>query len=215
MMSATIAELMARLMDDVSPIDGVPSIAQYRQALIDAVSDLGRRSSMVRQATIAVAAGVATYGVPADLLKPIALEQIGASFGSDGGGIFITPAGLVPFTGAYRETVTLIGDQLHISPPPAASADRTLVYAAGDALSGETFPTLTAERARIALLLAGALCLDMRALSPGGQAVKVTSDGDTIDTGPAVAAVRALAQDRRSAYMAAVQALNAQVGGLG
>ena len=215
-MSMPLAELIARLIDAVPPIDGVPSVAQYRQAVIDSVADLGRRASMTRLALLPVVAGVAQYPAPADCLALIQLSAIGAPFGVDsGGGTWVTSAGLIPFTGSYHETVSLLGDAIVISPTPQFTADRTLAYAAADILTGESFLTLSSERAGIALLLAQAIALGIRSTAPAAQAVKVTSDGDTIDTTPQATLLRALAQTLRSDYLAAVASLNAHSGGFG
>jgi hypothetical protein len=228
-MSITLASLVARLTADVPAVSGVPSTAQYTQAVQDAVDDLSRRASVVRVALLTIVAGTAGYAVPTDFQRYIRLAQIGALYPlnsearirwDDGwlsGGTLVTPQGLVPFTGAYREQVTVAGNTLTIYPTPTVSADRQLIYAAGDALNtaGDAYDTLTSDRASIALLLAKATCLERIGLSPGGQAVKITAGDDSVDFGAAAAATRTQASGLRGEYLAAIASLNAGSGGLG
>lgn len=227
-MSITLASLVARLTADVPAVSGVPSTDQYEQAVKDAVADLSRRASVTRVATLAIVAGVASYAVPADFQTLIRLASIGAAYPlssearigwGDGwlsGGTIVTPQGLVPFSGSYREQITVAGATLTIYPAPTVSADRQLLYAAGDALALGEYATLTEDRASIALLLAKATCLDRIASSPGGQALKVTTAlGETVDFGQAAAATRTQASGLREQYLQAVASLNAGIGGLG
>lgn len=224
-MTITLASLVARLTADVPAVSGVPSASQYEQAVKDAVADLSRRASVTRVATLAVVAGTASYDLPTDFQKLIRLAAIGVpyplessyrDYGAYQGGTIVTPAGLVPFSGSYREQITITGNQLTIYPTPTSSASRQLVYAAGDALNddGDAYPTLTEDRASIALLLASATCLDRIASSPGGQASKIAGLGYTIDQGAAAASSRAQAGDLRAQYLASVASLNAGSGGL-
>lgn len=224
-MTITLASLVSRLTADVPAVSGVPSTAQYEQAVKDAIADLSRHASVTRIATLAIVAGTASYIVPSDFQALIRLAAIGAlyplespaiSWGADmSGGTFVTPQGLVPFSGSYREQITITGDRLTIYPTPQVSTNRQLVYAAGDAFVDDGYPTLTEDRASIALLLAKATCLDRIATSPGGQALKITAGGDTVDFGQAATATRTQASGLRSEYLAAVASLNAGNGGLG
>lgn len=225
-----LADLVARLTASVPPVSGVPSTAQYIQAVKDAVADLSRRASVPRVTTLAIVAGTASYDLPADFQQLIRLSQIGAAYpaevgswelgaGGFGGGTLVTPAGLVPFSGVYREQITITGDQLTIYPTPQTSADRTLVYAAGDALNedGDAYPTLTEDRAAIALLLAQASCIERLAGAAGASTTggKVSGLGYSIDGSAGVSGQRAQAQGLRTDYLNAVASLNAARGGLG
>lgn len=227
-MTITLAELVARVTADVPPQSGVPSAAQYSQAVKDAVADLSRRASVVRVATLAVVAGTAAYSVPADFQALIRLSAIGVAYplgagswelgvGGFGGGTLVTPQGLVPFSGSYREQTTVSGNTLTIYPTPTVSATRQLVYAAGDALIDGSYPTLTEDRASIALLLAKATCLDRIATTPAGQAQagKISGLGYTLDNSAASTGQRTQAQGLRVDYLAAIASLNAGNGGLG
>ncbi len=222
-MTITLASLIARLTADVPADNGVPSTAQYTQAVKDAVADLSRRASVTRQATLAIVAGTADYPLPSDFQTLIRLSAIGVPYPQSssidyGGGVLVTPSGLVPFSSSYREQLMVAGDTLTIYPTPTVSASRQLVYAAGDALSedGTAYPTLTEDRAAIALLLASATCLERLASSPGGQALKVTTAlGETVDFGQAAAATRTRSSGLRDQYLQAVASLNAGAGGLG
>lgn len=213
-MTITLASLIARLEADAPAVSGVPSAAQYAQAVKDAVADLSRRASVPRQTTLSVVSGTASYTLPSDCIKLIRLSQIGVPVQDN---VWITPAGLVPMSGSYREQITISGDQLIIYPTPTVSADRTLLYAAGDALNvaGDAYDTLSEQRASIALLHARAACLERIASSPGGQAQKISGLGYTIDSSSSASGQRSEASGLRSEYLAAVDSLNSAIGGLG
>lgn len=227
-MTILLADLIARLQADVPAQAGVPTAGQYSQAVKDGVADLSRRASVTRVATLSIVAGQAGYALPADFQQLIRLAQIGVpypqlpyagAYPGDygyGGGVFVTGAGLVPFTGSYREQTTVTGNVLTIYPTPTTSADRQLVYAAGDALNvaGDGYDTLTEDRAAIALLYARATCLDRIAASPAGQAVKIQAGTDIVDFGIAATALRTQAQGLREQYLAAVASLVGTPGGL-
>jgi hypothetical protein len=220
-----LADLVSRLSADIPAVSGVPSAAQYSQAVKDAVADLSRRASVPRVATLPIVAGTAAYALPVDFQALIRLAQIGVPYpavvgnweigSSDHGGAFVTAAGLVPFSGSYREQVTVSGGTLTIYPTPLTSADRSLVYAAGDALVDDGYPTLTDDRAAIALLLAKATCLDRIVLAASGSAGKLRGLGYEIDGSLAQTSQRAEAGDLRTQYLAAVASLTAGSGGLG
>lgn len=225
-MTITLADLVARLSADVPAQAGVPTASQYSQAVKDAVADLSRRASVTRCATISVLAGTADYALPADFQALIRLAQLGVAYpgvgswelgvgGNDPGGTLVTPSGLVPFSGSYREQVLVAGSVLTIYPTPSVSADRQLVYAAGDALVDGSYPTLTEDRAAIALLLAKATCLERIATVAGSAAAKISGLGYTIDASVAVAGQRQQATGLREQYLAAIASLNAGIGGLG
>lgn len=215
-MTITLADLVTRLAADVPAQSGVPTTAQYIQAIKDGVVDLGRRASVVRRAVLSIVAGTASYELPSDFVTYVRLSAIGVAYPqSNQGGTFVTPAGLVPFSGSFREQITVAGATLTIYPTPTFSADRTLVYAASDALDdAEHYPTLTQDRATIALLHARAACLDRIALSPAGAAVKITTGQDTVDLAASATALREQAAIARQQYLSAVASLNAGSGGL-
>ena len=233
-MTILLADLVTRVTTDVPAQSGVPTAAQYEQAVKDAVADLSRRASVTRVLPLAVVAGTAAYTLPADFISLIRLAQIGVPFpqradvggyGMGGYGLpgyagyadpytLVTPSGLVPMTDAWREQITVAGLTMTIYPTPTISAERNLVYAAGDALVVDSYPTLSDERASVALLLARATCLDRIATSPAGQAVKITAGQDTVDFTGAAGALRTQAQGLREQYGQAVRALNAGSGGL-
>lgn len=232
-MTILLADLITRLQADAPAQSGVPTAGQYAQAVKDGVADLSRRASVTRVATLSIVAGQASYDLPADFQQIIRLAQIGVPYPSlpyagaypgdyaYGGGVFITGAGLVPFTGSYREQTTVTGNTLTIYPTPTTSADRQLVYAAGDALNqaGDGYDTLTEDRAAIALLYAQASCMERIASSPRGDAIILDTGQDTagrdkIDTTKRAEAYRSTATHLREQYLAAVASLVGSPGGL-
>jgi hypothetical protein len=226
-MTITLASLIARLTADVPAVDGVPSASQYSQAVTDAVADLSRRASVPRVALLTIVAGTASYTLPSDFQRLIRLAQIGVLFpyqppaltwgNEPSGGTLVTPQGLVPFSGSYREQITVSGSTLTIYPTPQVSADRQLVYAAGDALNdaGTEYATLTEDRAAIALLLAKATCLERQSVASGSSSTgKISGLGYTIDTSAGASGQRTEAQGLRGQYLSSVDSLNAAIGGL-
>jgi len=227
-----LTDLITRLQADAPAQAGVPSTAQYRQAVLDAVADLSRRASVTRIVTLAVVAGQASYPLPTDFQQLIRLAQIGVPYtpgmgiGESGGYgcgdyTLVTPAGLVPFSGSYREQITVTGSTLTVYPTPTTSADRQLVYAAGDALNvaGDGYDTLTDDRASIALLYAQATCMERIASSPQGDALVIESEQATIgrgrvDTTKRAEGLRGTATHLREQYLAAVASLVGSPGGL-
>jgi hypothetical protein len=209
-MTILLADLVARLAALVPPDGGVPTTAQQQQAITDAVRDVGRRASVVAQTTLAVVAGTAGYILPADFVTLIRLSAIGVPFS----GVAVTPAGLVPMSGADRELITVSGGVLTITPTPQWSSERALWYAAGHALVDGGYPTLTEERAAIALLAARAACLDLLASQPGAAGIKLTAGGDSVDTTRRGPALREQAQMLRAQYEAAIGRLHSGAGGL-
>ena len=182
-----------------------------------------KSASVPRAATLSVIAGTATYAVPADFQRLIRLAQIGGApaFGQS----YLEYGGINPYD-AYGNRLGghTLGDklrapfgeaQLTIDPTPQTSADRQLVYAAGDALDGGSYATLTDDRATIALLLAASTSLDRLGNAPGGGALVIETGGDKVDFRQQAVANRQQAADYRAQYLAAVASLNAAMGGLG
>jgi hypothetical protein len=74
-MSVTLADLVSRLQADVPARNGVPSPAQYEQAVEDAVEGYGLRRPMQKTSDVAVVSGTASYGLPADFVTIFLRKQ--------------------------------------------------------------------------------------------------------------------------------------------
>lgn len=232
-MAITLADLVLRLMLDVPAQDGIPTAGQYQQAVIDAVADLGRRASVPRVATIAILSGTGGYALPVDFQSLVRLNASGVVYPQGApqyaaanayAGVYgrsdytsynpYDPADRWLYGGGWGwgEQVVILGDELIVSPTPGSDGDRQLVYMGGDALVVATYPTLTEDRAQVALLLSSALCLERLLSSPRADAIKLetgqdTSGRDMLDTTKRGGELRASALHLRERYLDAVSVL--------
>lgn len=224
-MTVTLAALANRLAGLVPAQDGAPTTEQYYQAVRDAVADLGRRASVTMLAALDIVAGQAAYALPAECIKIIQLQPIGALVGGD---TIVSSAGLIPLgwyqrattpglplTQGARETLTQRGLTLTIYPTPQIGGARWLSYAAGHALvAGAYGDDLTADRQALALIHAQAACLDVLAAQPAAGINRITdANGASFDFSGFKPAERAAGL--RAQYEAGLRALNASAGGLG
>ena len=157
-MSTALTTLSALLTTAVPAQNGVPSTAQYTQCCKDAAADYGERRPVKKVATIAIVSGTAAYALPADFVREIQFDSL---MGSDG--TLVTATGLIALDADLDEIYTFAGGYLTIYPTPSYSLDRDLLYAAGHVLdSNSAYPDMTAADARIVLLKAQQLALDLQ-----------------------------------------------------
>jgi hypothetical protein len=157
-MSTALASLVARLTTAVPAQNGVPSAAQYQQCCQDAVEDYAERRPNQKVATLSIVSGTAAYALPSDFVRMIEFESL---LNTDR--VLITSAGLIPMDANFEEIYTFAGGYLTITPTPGYSIPRMMWYAAGHVLdSSDSYPDLTAADARIVLLKAQALALDLQ-----------------------------------------------------
>ena len=182
-MSLLLSDLVGRLIAAVPPIDNSPTPDQYEQAWRDAVQDFNDRASRVKTTTLTIVAGTAAYDLPADFVKLVGLsdlvmshpwnQEFGLSpFGRSpyafDRGVISTEGGLIPLSANFRETFTVEGEQLVITPAPFYTEHRLLTYGAGhiDAatLAGDDrqYPALTEREATIILMQAKAYAIETR-----------------------------------------------------
>jgi hypothetical protein len=158
-MSTALASLVARLTTAVPAQNSVPSAAQYQQCCEDAAADYAERRSNQKVSTIAVVSGTARYALPTDFLRQIQFEPL---TGIEG--VLVVTTGLIALDADFDEIYTFAGGYLTIYPTPSYTADRDLLYAAGHVLdSSDSYPDLSAADARIVLLKAQALTIDLQA----------------------------------------------------
>ena len=169
------AALIAQLQSEIPTLGDIPSAAQAGQAIDDAVRDLGVALPQTIVTTLTIEAGIGSYALPADFVRLIDLRSPATA----GGDMLITDDGIIPLSSRISEQVTTARGQLTISPTPAYRAERALWYAASDPLDGDgdTFSTLDASRAQIALHRARAIVL-------GWQAARAAQDAWLSELGP-------------------------------
>jgi hypothetical protein len=183
--------------------------------VLDAVADLSARKPMVKAAALDVVAGQASYALPADFLRFIALEIPAAQ-----DGVIVTGDGIVPIGArspvSWRTEVS--GLTLILDPTPTFDFTYTLRYAAKYALTGEDpndrYETLTDELASVALLKARSIALGFIAAKVSRDAWLYKEAEQQVDKREQSKAIRAEAVAANDEYIAAIKALApAQSGG--
>ena len=135
----TLADLVAELESQVPAVDGVPTDAQYEQAIKDAVADFSRRCGLVKIDSISVVAGTATYALPDDFLKMISLDALVGS-----GGVIVSAGGLIPVPMEWEETWTIANKSITFYPTPTYALTRYFRYKSAWILNeaGDEYETL-------------------------------------------------------------------------
>lgn len=201
-MSSSLASLTTQLQAEIPALNDTPAADSYRQAVIDAIADLSDRQPCTAVATLPIVAEVASYDLPADFVRLIRLADLPIA-----GGVLITSDGLVPmgWSSGCAETLTISGLTLTITPTPAYSTTRTLHYSAGDVLADDddTYATLDARRASLALLKARATVLQLQAAVAARDAWVSEVGPEKVDKTKQAAELRAAAAVWQAQYDAA------------
>lgn len=192
--------LISQLQGQVTPLHGIPSAAQAGQAIDDAVAELGVALPHTLRTTLAVVDGTASYDLPAGCVRLIRLSIPTTSAGD----VAFTSEGIVPLGRTVSERVTVAHGQLTLYPTPQYAAERDLWYAAADVLDGDSYPTLDATRARIALHAARALVLELQADRAAQDAWLSEIGPEKVDKTKQAAELRAAAASARAQFAAAV-----------
>jgi hypothetical protein len=157
-MSIALTTLTGLLTTAVPAQNGVPSAAQYAQCCKDAAADYGERRPVQKVTTLNVVSGTAAYALPSDFGRQIQFEPL---TGIEG--VLVVTTGLIALDRDFDEIYTFAGGYLTIYPTPSYTADRDLLYAAGHVLdNASAYPAMTAADARIVLLKAQQLALDLQ-----------------------------------------------------
>jgi len=203
----TLDDLIERLEVDVAAEDGTPSEAQYEQAIKDAVADFGRRAGRKKFSALTVVAGTATYDLPADFLRMIALAGMPTQ-----NNVLNTAMGLIPLPqSGFHEDTSIVKGQIIIRPTPAYTLTREFSYKAGWALTeddyGGYYDEMGEEEAGIVMLYAQSLAISKQVNALGGGFAY--SQGDVrVDTGNQKSGLQSRADALRSEYLTAVSNYN-------
>src|SRR4030067_3249689 len=106
-MSFLLSDLVERLAVDVPAEDSVPSNTQYEKAVQDAIRDFSEQCGLVQISTLNIVPGTATYDLPADFLKMIALESFASA-----DGVLISAQGLIPISANWEDRHTIRNEQI-------------------------------------------------------------------------------------------------------
>ena len=201
-MSISLATLQAKLTAAVPARNGVPSTAQYQQCVEDAVADLSQRKSNEKVAAISIVSGTGGYTLPDDFVRLIALEKLLAT-----DGVLISDVGLIPVDAAEEELFTIAGLTLTITPTPSYTTVRRLRYASGHVLNvSVAYPDLTAADARLALLKAQALAMELQASAATAEGWQYQIGDEMVDKSSLPKSFQERAKQLDDQYLAAVGA---------
>lgn len=157
-MTVALADLILDLQEDVPPVDGIPSDAQYERAIKDAVAEFSRQCGLVKNTFINIISGTATYNLPSDFLKKIEFD----SPYDPKHGVMITSTGIIPFGNLtpFEEEITIQNGVMTINPTPAYTMERYLEYKAAWVLDGSDNYPLTEDEVEIVMLKAKAIAFE-------------------------------------------------------
>ena len=189
--------------------NGVPTTAQYQQAVKDAVADFGRRVPRRLLGTLAVVAGTASYAFPAGFQRLIKLEALGAEdIIRDGAGF------LVPLSASWQERYTVDGATITFYPTPAYTLNRDYLYAAGYpyVAATDSFTGLISEYEPVVMLKAQAVALRALGVAGANMAGMSYRIGDTSVQRTVTQAHAQWASELDAAYLDACKGLVGYVG---
>lgn len=208
-MSVALADLVARLQEDIPQRSGVPSETQYQQIVEDAVHDYSRRRPLQKVITLSIVSGTASYTLPSDFLRLIRLEGL---FSEDG--VIHSTSGLIPVSAGYEEYHTIAGQTLTFHPTPSYSTTRDLYYAAAHVLDGGEYADMTDGDFSIVMLRAQAWALNLQARSAaiGGEIVEYAIGDERVKRAASSENLASRSQDAYAAYLDAVRMATGPVG---
>ena len=215
-MSILLSDLVERLAADVPAEDSVPSNTQYEKAVQDAVRDFSERCGLVQIAELSIVPGTATYDLPADYLKMIALESFASA-----DGVLISAQGLIPISANWEEQHTIRNGQITFYPTPTFTMAREMRYKAAwigtdieaeESVAADTdYETMGEREARVVLLKAQANALGKQSNALSGQTLKYSLGAVSVDKGSTVDEKRKKVDSFNSDYLAACEKYNGQV----
>jgi hypothetical protein len=199
-MTISIAQLADRLQRAVPARNDVPG--DYERLAQDAVRQLSQDIPIITATTIQVAAGQATYALPADFLYEIELAGLPVQ-----GGVIVSNVGLIPVSDGWEETHYIEGETLRLDPVPTYSATRTLRYAAQHVATNGVYPRLGENGARVAMLYGQYLALLEQANAVAGDGWAYKIGDESVDKRGQGTAIQAQASAALSSYQNALRPL--------
>lgn len=206
-MSIALSTLVSRLQTQVQTEGGVPTSDQYTQAIRDAVNDFNGQVTRTKSRMLSIVAGTATYELPVDFVKIISLKPVAARQGNHGQLILVTSSGLIPLSGPLKETITIEGTVLRITPTPVYTLQRELRYGAGYVESGSpaVYAEMTEREARIVLLYAKSIAYGDLGAAKVGTVTEYTVGDVRAKLGNAATDLQTTATSALAEYQAAVE----------
>ncbi len=196
---ATLAEMTARLSNDVPARDNVPTSEQYQNCVTEAVADYSRRNPMRKLVDVEVTSGTASYDLPDDFLAMITFESARQYEDS-----LIGDEGIIPMDDDYQERVSIAGTTLTIYPTPTYSQDRELWYSAGYVLDSGEYDDLTDSDVGVIMLFAQAKALRLQANKAASDAWQYKIGDESVNKEKLASALREQADALEEQYRAEV-----------
>jgi hypothetical protein len=207
-MSVSLADLVARLEEDVPARNSVPTDRQYQRCVKDAAADYSRRRSLRKLTTLSVVRGTAEYELPDDFLKVLLLESL-----SSPDGVLVSAAGLIPLDATYKERFYVVGTTLTLDPTPTYTLDRDLWYAAGYVLDADSvYQDMGEAEAGVVLLKAAALALTRQANKAAQEAWQYAVGDERVNKERLAEALRKQAEASEAQYLRETAAETGPVG---
>lgn len=189
-MATLLSTMQTRLTALVQAYDGVPTTAQYQQAVEDAIDDLSNRRPLVGTTTLNLVDDTADYDLPSDFLRVI---RVRAPESAD----------------YYDEEWEVRGLTITFYPTPSTDHDYTLRYCARYAASGSptTYEDIGDTEARVLLFEAKSLCLQMIADQVARDAWQYTEGEQQVNKMKQAEAFRKMADVAHADYLKAIKTL--------
>jgi len=198
----TLAAMVADLQSEVPAVDGIPTTAQYNQAVEEAVIDFSRRCGLIKISSLSIISGTATYSLATDFLKLIALDAL---VGIDG---VIVSDKLIPVSKNFEEEHTIVNKQITFYPTPQYTMTRYYKYKMQWVATAGDYTTLGEDEAQIVLLLAKSKALMKITNDQAGDNIKYSFGAVSEDLGGASDTSRKNANDAEKEYLDACKSYN-------
>ena len=178
-MTKALADMITDLQEDVPAVDGTPSDTQYERAIKDAVAEFSRLCGLVKNTTINIVSGTATYNLPTDFLKKIQLDNVLEPEHN----VVITATGIIPFgpTNQFEEEITIRNGVMTIYPAPQYTMARYLEYKAAWVLDESDNYPLTEDEVEIVMLKAKAIVFEKVDNASASSGIKYTIGNMSVD----------------------------------
>lgn len=178
-MTKALADMIADLQEDVPAVDGVPSDDQYQRAITEAVAEFSRLCGLEKNTLLSIVAGTASYDLPADYLKKIALDSPYDPHHQ----VIITATGIIAFgpVAPFEEEVTIRNKTLTIYPTPQYTMQRFLSYKAAWNLDESSNYDLSDDEAEIVMLKAKATAFEKINNASAASGFKYTVGNMAVD----------------------------------
>ena len=204
----TLAALVTLLQQEVPAVDGVPTTAQYNQAVKDAVMEFSKQCGLTKISSLSIVSGSATYALPANFQRMISLDAL---VGVDG--VIIGQDGLIPLSKDFEEEWTIENGtrQITFYPTPAYSMTRYFKYKAGWVATAADYTTMGEDEARIVILKAKAIAFEKQSNAAAGSSLKYSFGAVSEDLDGGSESSAQSASDMEKAFLAACDKYNGQV----